>query len=61
MIIQRIEGVEVMEVIQIRTVVGMGKDASDPIRPAFQYWSKSGELLAEHDPHLPQATESPHE
>lgn len=53
-----IEGIEVMEVIQIKIVAGTGKDESDPLRPAFQYWSKAGELLAEHDPHCPQGSET---
>jgi hypothetical protein len=45
--------VEVMEVIRVLITAGTGKDESDPLRPAYQYWSKEGELLAESDPHCP--------
>lgn len=57
--IHTIEGIEVMEVIQIKIVAGTGKDETDPLRAAFQYWSKAGELLAESDPYSPQATTTP--
>lgn len=46
-----INGVEIIEVIRVSITVGLGKDESDPVRPAWQYWSKEGELLAESDPH----------
>lgn len=52
--IHRIDGVETMEIIRVNVTAGTGKDEFDPLRPAYQYWSKDGELLAQSDPHLPQ-------
>jgi hypothetical protein len=56
--IHHIDGVETMEVIRVNVTAGTGKDFNDPLRPAFQYWSKDGELLAQSDPHLPQESKS---
>ena len=57
--IHAIEGIEMLEVIQIKIVAGTGKDKSDPLRPAFQYWSKDGALLATDDPHSPDEENQP--
>lgn len=51
--IHSIRKTEIIEVIRTEIVAGTGKD-NDPLRPAFQYWSKDGELLAEADIHAPQ-------
>lgn len=51
--IHGISKVEIIEVIKVSISAGGGADESDPIRPAFQYWSKDGELLAKNDPYLP--------
>lgn len=55
--IHRIDGVQVIEVLRVLITAGTGKDESDPLRPAIQYWSKDGSLLAESDPHCPQGSE----
>lgn len=55
--IHSIRCVEIIEVLRVEIVAGTGKDESDPLRRAFQYWSKAGDLLAETDPHRPQANE----
>lgn len=57
MIIHRIDGVQTMEVIRVNITAGTGNNESQPLRPAYQYWSMDGELLAESDPHCPQASE----
>lgn len=41
--------VEALEVIHISVKSGDGSD-NDPVRVVEQYWSRSGELLAERDP-----------
>ena len=57
--IHAIPKVEIIEVIRVMITAGTGLTSDDPLRPAFQYWSKDGELLAQADPHSPQ--ESAHE
>lgn len=44
--------VRVIEVVEttLLTKREPGKDEDNPVRIVTQYWSKSGELLAEHDP-----------
>lgn len=44
-----IRKVEIIEVIRVSLTAGTGVDESEALRPAFQYWSKEGELLAEVD------------
>ncbi len=41
-----IKGVEIVEVIRVRAVVGEGTK-EDPVREVFQYWEKSGKKIAE--------------
>lgn len=51
MALQRMDKVEVMQVIKTTlTRRGEGKPPDDPVRMVTQYWSFSGELLAEVDP-----------
>jgi hypothetical protein len=40
---------QVIEVIETRAVRGNGESTGDPIREVYQYWSRDGKLLAEHD------------
>jgi len=47
--IHNISSVEIIEVIRVSITAGTGVDETDVLRPAFQYWSKDGELLAETD------------
>ena len=47
--LHKINAVEIIEVIRVSITAGTGKDASDVLRPAFQYWSLKGEMLAEVD------------
>lgn len=49
--IHNIGRVEIIEVIRVSITAGTGADESDVLRPAFQYWSKDGELLAQVDPY----------
>ncbi|HSC57536.1 MAG TPA: hypothetical protein VLC51_10050 [Nitrospira sp.] len=49
--IHAISKVEIIEVVRVLITAGTGKNESDPLRPAYQYWSKDGELLAQADPH----------
>lgn len=44
-----IRKIEIIEVIRVSLTAGTGIDEDDALRPAFQYWSKEGELLAEVD------------
>lgn len=53
--IHAITNVAIIEVIRVEITAGTGKDDRDPLRPAYQYWSKSGELLAQTDKHCPKA------
>jgi len=45
---QRIDDVRMREVIQVEFVRGEGTEA-DPVRKCWRFYSKTGELLAEHD------------
>lgn len=47
--IHRIDRVEIIEVIRVLICAGTGIDESDALRPAYQYWSKNGDLLAQTD------------
>lgn len=58
--IHSIPKVEIIEVIRVSLTAGTGVDENDPLRPAFQYWSKDGELLAQSDPYaVPSAHRAP--
>ena len=48
-----ITAVDIIEVVRVSITIGDGKDISTLLRPAFQYWSKDGQLLAEVDEHRP--------
>lgn len=52
--IHHVGNVKVIEVIRVEVTAGTGKDENDPLRPAYQFWSLAGELLAQTDPHCPQ-------
>lgn len=54
--IHSITNVAIIEVIRVEITAGTGKDESDPLRPAYQYWAKNGELLAQTDKHDPSST-----
>jgi hypothetical protein len=47
--IHHINSVAIIEVIRVEITAGTGVDETDVLRPAFQYWSKNGELLAQTD------------
>lgn len=49
-----ITAVDIIEVVRVSLTVGDGKDESTLFRPAFQYWSTDGLLLAEVDQHKPR-------
>jgi len=61
MIIHHIIGAEIIEVIRVRLTAGNGLDEDEPLRPAFQYYSKAGELLAQSDPYAKSGQGSPQE
>jgi len=46
---ERLNKVEVIKVIHVLIVRGDGSE-NDPVRYVDQYWSLSGEFLAENDP-----------
>lgn len=56
--IHTISSVEIIEIIRVSITAGTGKDETDPLRPAFQYWSKAGELLAVTDAFAPSKDRS---
>jgi hypothetical protein len=46
---QRVAQGTLMEVVLVWASKGVWGDAVDPVRDVFQYWSKTGEFLAQHD------------
>lgn len=44
------DSAKIIVVIETITVRGSGESENDMCRPITQYWSLSGELLAENDP-----------
>lgn len=48
---ERIDGVKVIEVVEVSFVRGKGTE-DDVVRSCKQYWSKDGLILAEYDPLL---------
>lgn len=48
-ICERLDGVEVMQVIKIKLLKGEGTK-TDPCRPVFQYWDMDGNFIAQVDP-----------
>lgn len=53
-----ITAVDIIEVVRVSITVGDGKDERTLLRPAFQYWSTDGLLLAEVDEHRPPEHEA---
>ena len=49
MIVHSINKVEIVQVIRVSLTAGTGVDETEALRPAFQYWSMEGELVAEVD------------
>lgn len=45
---ERIQGVQVIEVVQVKYLRGSGSE-KDPVREVIQYWDVGGRLLAERD------------
>lgn len=54
-----VTAVDVIQVVRVSLTVGDGKDETTLLRPAFQYWSMHGLLLAEVDEHKPMTSGLP--
>lgn len=48
-----VTAVDIIEVVRVSITVGDGDSMQTLLRPAFQYWSKDGKLLAYVDEHKP--------
>jgi len=52
----RIDKVEIVSLIKVTKVFGEGDNNIDPVRQAYEYWTKDGEFIMLHDSYL-QETE----
>lgn len=50
--LSNVDEVRVIEVVEVKSLVGIGDGVGTPSRQITEYFSKNGELLARQDPYL---------